>query len=188
MNRLYRSPVRPMPLGIWVSLTAHWNKQAEQLIPKFTRQSAASSIYGKPAKKSSSSHFTGIAAGLCACISARKSSVVLCKEHSNNSAQQATRAAAVRSNGYWSGFKSGSSTMLMRRVVALLMPHFTESCSLMRKDWTQSTWRAEDREAIVDVMRRFLRASTTLVRCFPLGELEQSAPGDCESQRSLDQA
>lgn len=46
---------------------------------------------------------------------------------------------------------------------------------------------SEDREAIVDVMRRFLRASTTLVRCFPLGELEQSAPADAVA-RSLDQA
>jgi len=43
---------------------------------------------------------------------------------------------------------------------------------------------AEDREAIVDVMRRFLRASTTLVRCFPLGE--QSTPADAVAT-ALDQ-
>lgn len=37
---------------------------------------------------------------------------------------------------------------------------------------------SEDRELITDVMRRFLRASTTLVRCFPLAELEQSSPAN----------
>ena len=36
----------------------------------------------------------------------------------------------------------------------------------------------EQREAIIDVMRRFLRVSTTLVRCFPLHELDGSKPAE----------
>jgi len=44
----------------------------------------------------------------------------------------------------------------------------------------------QDRETIVDVMRRFLRASSTLVRCFPLAELVQITPPDAVA-RALSQ-
>lgn len=45
---------------------------------------------------------------------------------------------------------------------------------------------AENREVIVDIMRRFLRASTTLVRCFPVAEFESIAPADAVA-KALDQ-
>ncbi len=37
---------------------------------------------------------------------------------------------------------------------------------------------AEDRDAVLDVMRRFLRVPTTLVRCFPLVDLDTMSPED----------
>ena len=36
----------------------------------------------------------------------------------------------------------------------------------------------DEREALMGVMRRFLRVRTTLVRCFPLAEFETVAPSD----------
>ncbi|MCR4415078.1 MAG: DEAD/DEAH box helicase [Thermoguttaceae bacterium] len=36
----------------------------------------------------------------------------------------------------------------------------------------------QQRETLTDVLRRFLRVSTTLVRCFPLAELDSLQPGD----------
>lgn|SRR5574337_67919 len=45
---------------------------------------------------------------------------------------------------------------------------------------------AEQREMLTDVMRRFLRVSTTLVRCFPIAVLESSKPGEAVAT-TLDQ-
>ncbi|MBM4092567.1 MAG: SWF/SNF helicase family protein, partial [Planctomycetes bacterium] len=45
----------------------------------------------------------------------------------------------------------------------------------------------ETRDDLVDVMRRFLRVSTTLVRCFPIAELDSIAPADAVV-RTLDHA
>ena len=40
----------------------------------------------------------------------------------------------------------------------------------------------EQRNALVDAMRRFLRVSTTLVRCFPLAEVDQLKPAEAVSR------
>ena len=44
---------------------------------------------------------------------------------------------------------------------------------------------AEHRETLMEVMRRFLRVATTLVRCFPLGELDSLRPDEAIT-RTLD--
>jgi len=45
----------------------------------------------------------------------------------------------------------------------------------------------EQRDLLADVMRRFLRVSTTLVRCFPIEELADLDPGEVVG-KALDQA
>lgn len=46
---------------------------------------------------------------------------------------------------------------------------------------------SEQRKVLTDVMRRFLRVTTTLVRCFPITELETLKPADAV-RRTLDRA
>jgi hypothetical protein len=46
---------------------------------------------------------------------------------------------------------------------------------------------SEQREALIEIMRRFLRVTSTLVRCFPLVELDSIVPAEAVS-RTLDHA
>ena len=40
----------------------------------------------------------------------------------------------------------------------------------------------EDREAVIEIMRRFMRVATTLLRCFPIAELDSIEPADAVAQ------
>ena len=79
-----------------------------------------------------------------------------------------TKAGAMMSSGCWSGSRSVTSTTSDspgRRAVDAALGEIMRARA---KALEEARCHREQREVLMDVMRRFLRVPTTLVRCFPL--------------------
>jgi len=78
----------------------------------------------------------------------------------------------------WSGssreYESVSLTMLIRQVGKRLIVHSARLCNGHSASLDKVEMSDEQRESLITAMRRFMRVSTTLIRCFPLAEVESN--------------